>query len=57
MGIVISLPAYPGVPLRLARVLRRETRASCGCRGVFAFILAQRMPHASLPPYRHVTAR
>jgi hypothetical protein len=57
MGIVISLPAYPGVPPRLGCVLRRETRASCGCCGVLAIILAQRMPHASLPPYRHVTAR
>jgi hypothetical protein len=56
MGIVISLHAYPGVPSRLCCVFRRETRASCGCRGVLAFILAQRMLHASLPPYRHVTA-
>src|SRR5262249_13873040 len=54
--IVISLPAYPGVPSRLCCALRRETRASCGCRGLLAFILAQRTSHVSLPPYRHGTA-
>jgi len=47
---------YPGVPSRLCCVLRRETRASRRYRGVLAIILVQRMPHASLTPYRHVTA-